>query len=99
MNFKFSLNRILLVGTLVGATMSAFVQAASRIEQNGFVSPLVPRSPHLVDPLDERRVFSIYLPDGYDEPGATFPVIYFGPGLGGDNLSFNLSTKIILDNL
>jgi S-formylglutathione hydrolase FrmB len=85
--------------SLVCLVITWRLDAASRVEVNGFVSPIVPRSPHLVNPLDQRRVFTIYLPDGYDEPGAQFPVIYFGPGLGGDNNSFVPGSKPILDTL
>ncbi|HEV2916357.1 MAG TPA: alpha/beta hydrolase-fold protein [Candidatus Babeliales bacterium] len=80
-------------------TIADYISAASRMEENGFVSNLVPRSPRLLNPLDQRRMFSIYLPDGYDEPGAQFPSIYYCPGLGGNDKSFNDGNKIILDDL
>ena len=61
MNFKFSLNRILLVGTLATAVTSVLLQAASRIEQNGFVSPLVPRSPRFKFILLTSVAYSVFI--------------------------------------
>jgi hypothetical protein len=73
--------------------------APSRLEENGFVSNLVPRSPRLLNPLDQRRMFTIYLPDGYDTSTERYPTIYYCPGLGGTDRDFALSHKLILDDL
>ena len=49
--------------------------------------------------LDEQRNYTIYLPDGYYDEDADYPVVYFLHGFGGDNNSYNtfhssLNTKI-----
>ena len=39
--------------------------------------------------LDENRNYTIYLPEGYYQSNAEYPVVYFLHGFGGDNNSYN----------
>jgi pimeloyl-ACP methyl ester carboxylesterase len=62
------------------------MHAQSQLITTGFVTTLVPPSPEAsnrtVQP-DGRRLFTIYLPDGYDDPansGVLYPTVYWSPG-------------------
>ena len=56
----------------------------------------------LPSPLSDNdtRFVTLYVPqDAIENPDEQFPVIYYFPGLGGDNLSFTQGNKLILDDL
>jgi hypothetical protein len=79
--------------------------AQSQLITTGFVSNLVPPSParanRTVEPLG-RRLFTIYLPDGYDDPAnanTNYPVFYWLPGFGGFNETRSDGNRFILDQL
>lgn len=71
-----------------------------RLVVDGFVPDAsnVGKSPS--NTADNRRLFTIYLPEQYDTSTTErFPVVYYLPGLGGDHTSFTLGNEIILDEL
>jgi S-formylglutathione hydrolase FrmB len=81
------------------------VQAESKLITTGFVTNLVPPSPpalnRTVEP-DGRRLFTIYLPDGYDDPvnsGVEYPSVYFCPGFTANNETLSDGNRDILDEL
>lgn len=56
---------------------------------DGFHSNFVPNSLDTPPGRENQRVFTIYLPYGYDPNGSiTYPVVYFLHGLGGNQNSF-----------
>ena len=57
----------------------AFLSADGIVENGSFYS----------ESLDENRNYTIYLPEGYYESNAEYPVVYFLHGFGGTNNSYN----------
>jgi hypothetical protein len=84
---------------IVSLLIVPHLSTAGVFVEDGFVSNLVPPSPRITNPLDQRRLFTIYLPDGYATSTERYPVIYYCPGLGGNDQSFNAGNKLILDRL
>jgi hypothetical protein len=65
------------------------------INSNALRSPLAPP-----DPAPPIRFVTLYIPQAvFDNPTERFPVVYYLPGLGGDNISFTAANQQILDNL
>lgn len=49
---------------------------------------------------DPERLITVYMPKAaFENPERRFPVIYYLPGLGGDNTSFTIGNKAIMDDL
>ena len=72
--------------------------AGGTIVTDGFVSNFVSRSPNNPDLADCRRLFNVYLPAAFfQDPTATFPIVYHLTGAGGDNTSFSASDKAAMD--
>lgn len=67
------------------------------IVTDGFVSKFVPRSPTAPEG-DPRRLFNVYLPpDFFNDPTATFPIVYHLTGFGGDFTTYSASDKAAMD--
>ncbi len=61
---------------------------------NSVVTPSPAAAPDLV------RLITVYLPKAaFQDPEKRFPVIYYLPGLGGNNTTFTVGNKAIMDDL